>query len=101
MLCFSASADNFTVQMTPKMPCHMGHGRPSKSTVTGVNNMFQKVESGLANMCAYDACGHDLEIDRTQCRTQPPGFFDGLSEAQPCEAAPGAVVTGEGRTTGA
>jgi hypothetical protein len=89
MLCFSASADNFTVQMTSKMPCHKGHAKPSKSAVTGVNNMFQQAESGLACMRAYDSGGHDIEGDRTQCRTTRQGFFDCLSEVQRCGTARG------------
>jgi hypothetical protein len=89
MLRFSASADNFTVQMTAKMPCHKGHARPSKSAVTGVNNMFQQAESGLASKRAYDSGGYDIEGDRTQCRTIRQGFFDCLSEAQRCGTARG------------
>jgi hypothetical protein len=89
MLCFSASADNFTVQMTSKMPCHKGHAKPSKSAVTGVNNMFQQAESGLARMRAYDSGGYDIEGDRTPCRTTRQRFFDCLSEAQAYETARG------------
>jgi hypothetical protein len=37
--------------------------------------MFQQAESGLARMRAYDSSGHDIEGDRTQCRTTRQGFF--------------------------
>ncbi|WP_158005745.1 hypothetical protein [Tardiphaga robiniae] len=63
------------MQMTSKMPCHKVYAKPSKSTVIGVNNMFQQAESGLASMRAYDSGGHGIEVDRTQCRTTRQGFF--------------------------